>query len=75
MRDTELDVSLFDPERRFYNSDDAAAYLTRRGIRCKACAVRKWAAEGKIKGAKFGDVWYYSRTELDRFLDRLEVKE
>ena len=35
--------------------------------------MRKWALEGKIKGAKFGDVWYYSRAELDRFLDRLEV--
>jgi len=50
MCDTELDVSLFDPERRFYNSDDAAAYLTRRGIRCKARAVRKWALGREDQG-------------------------
>ncbi|WP_448539822.1 helix-turn-helix domain-containing protein [Roseiflexus sp.] len=60
------------PSRRFYTTTEAAEYLTNAGIKCKRGAVRKWIVEGKLRGVKFGDTWYVSKAELDRFLDRLE---
>jgi len=49
MCDAELEISLFDPERRFYNSDDAAAYLSGAVFvaRRVPCASGRWKGRSR----------------------------
>jgi excisionase family DNA binding protein len=52
----------------FYTIEEVARLL-----KVSEGAIRKWIAQGKLKGVKLGRIWRIRKGDLEAFIDNLEV--